>query len=90
MLKNLNFPEDSFLLRIDELSGGMKQRVSLARAILHSSDILLLDEPTKELDENTARAVLDVIKKEASHRLVIFVTHNVSDAEHLNAKIVRI
>ena len=63
----------------NNLSGGMKQRVSLARAFLKSSPILLLDEPTKELDPKLCSVVCDLIKAESEKRLVIVVTHKQDD-----------
>ena len=58
-----------------QLSGGMKQRVSLARAFVHDADLLILDEPTKELDRNLCNVVYEIINEEAEKRAVIIVTH---------------
>lgn len=90
MLLSLGFKESDAQLYPRELSGGMKQRVSLARAFLRKAPILLLDEPTKELDVENASKVLEIIKNEAEKRLVILVSHNRSDAEKLSAKIINI
>jgi len=76
LLFKLGFSEADMYLRPSELSGGMKQRVSLARAFLRDAPILLLDEPTKELDEALRAAVYELIRNEAASRLVIMVTHN--------------
>ena len=84
-LLSFGFKEEELLLHPRELSGGMKQRVSLARAIENSAPVLLLDEPTKELDETNARKVLDRIRAEGDRRLVIIVTHNQSDILYLGA-----
>ena len=90
MLTKLGFNDNEMLLFPHQLSGGMKQRVSLARALLRDRDILLLDEPTKELDAELASSVMDLISEESKRRLVILVTHNESDIEHLNAQCLRL
>ena len=86
MLSTLGFSESDMTLYPDELSGGMKQRVSIARALLKNSEILLLDEPTKELDKANADVVRDLIVKESTKRLVILVSHRSEDISLLGAK----
>ena len=90
LLKSFLFTDEDLNLFPSELSGGMKQRVSLARAILAERKLMLLDEPTKELDPEVADIILKKIKSIAKNALVIVVTHSASDAEKLNAKILNI
>ena len=85
MLLSLGFSTDDLLLYPSEMSGGMKQRVSLARAFLKESNILLLDEPTKELDKINVKNVLNEIKSQAKNRIVIVVTHSDDDINELNS-----
>ena len=68
----------------------MRQRVSLARAFLKTAPILLIDEPTKELDSANCNRVLDLISKESEHRLVIMVSHNEDELRSLNATIINL
>ena len=60
-----------------ELSGGEKQRVSFARAVINEPEIILADEPTGSLDHETAKEIFDILKKQLNKdRIVIFATHN--------------
>ena len=60
-----------------ELSGGEKQRISIARALINEPDIILADEPTGSLDFDTAKEIFELLKKQInSKRLIIFATHN--------------
>jgi NitT/TauT family transport system ATP-binding protein len=65
-----------------ELSGGMAQRVALCRAFLYPSDILLMDEPFKGLDDKTKQNVLELFLElwRNDKRTTLFVTHNKEDA----------
>ncbi len=70
---------------VRELSGGMKRRVAILRAVLHDSDILLLDEPFQGLDEETRKTVISFLRKKAENRTVLLITHNKEDAEDCGA-----
>ena len=76
LLSRLNFSEADMYLMPSQLSGGMKQRISFARAIMKNSSCLLLDEPTKELDAELVKKLSEIIENEAKSRLVILVTHD--------------
>ena len=61
----------------NELSGGEKQRVSIARALINEPKIILADEPTGSLDKKTSLEIFNLLKKQLnSKRLIIFATHN--------------
>ena len=60
-----------------QLSGGEKQRISIARALINNPQIILADEPTGSLDLETAKEIFEILKNQInSNRLIIFATHN--------------
>ena len=60
-----------------QLSGGEKQRISIARALINDPEIILADEPTGSLDLKTAKEIFQLLKNQInSNRLIIFATHN--------------
>jgi len=60
-----------------QLSGGEKQRIAIARAIINDPQIILADEPTGSLDLETAKEIFGIIKSQInSERIIIFATHN--------------
>lgn len=62
----------------NELSGGEKQRVAIARSLANDPDIILADEPTGALDSKTGRIVMDILHKlhKEQHKTIIFITHS--------------
>ena len=73
----------------DELSGGMRQRVNIARAFGKPSKILLMDEPFKSLDYKLKYTIIDEFKNilNKNKRLVILVTHDLEEAVYFNGRI---
>ncbi|HHU72808.1 MAG TPA: ABC transporter ATP-binding protein [Clostridiales bacterium] len=67
------------------LSGGMRRRVALLRALLHDGNLLILDEPFKGLDKELKNRVIEYVKEKAKGKTVILVTHDLKDAELLEA-----
>lgn len=90
MLKLVNLPADAFRKYPKQLSGGMKMRVSIARALVLDPSILLLDEPFAALDDILRTALnLELIELWRHRPLTsLFVTHNISEAIFVSRKIV--
>ena len=74
----------------DQLSGGMKQRVGIARAYCNDPEVLLMDEPFGHLDAQTRYLMEDEILRiwQAEKRTVVFVTNNIEEAVYLGDRIV--
>ena len=74
----------------NQLSGGMRQRVGLARALTVDADIILMDEPFSSVDEQTRRKFQEDLLDLLRHRqkTVIFVTHSIEEAVYLSDQIV--
>src|SRR5918999_1598025 len=73
-----------------QLSGGMRQRVGLARALAVDADIILMDEPLSSVDEQTRRKfqeeLLELLRRK--NKTVVFVTHSIEEAAYLSDQIV--
>ncbi len=70
--------------RVGEYSKGMRQKLALARALMHEPPVLLLDEPTSAMDPESSRLVRDEISRlRSSQRTIVICTHNLAEAEAL-------
>jgi ABC-2 type transport system ATP-binding protein len=69
---------------VGEFSKGMRQKLALARALLHNPPVLLLDEPTSAMDPESARLVRNAIHElRSAERTIVICTHNLAEAEEL-------
>ena len=77
--------------RAKKTSGGEQQRIALARAFLLESHVLLLDEPTANLDPNSATIIEKaIISKKSAERIIVMATHNLTQARRMADEIVHI
>jgi ABC-type lipoprotein export system ATPase subunit len=75
-----------------ELSGGEAQRVAIARALANSPEMLLLDEPTGNLDSSTAREIIELVQdlNRGSGLTALMVTHEQETAEAVSDRVIRL
>ena len=76
--------------RVNELSGGEKQRVAIARCIVKDSKLILADEPTGNLDSATSESIWKILKNLSQSRLVVVVSHDRESAEKYADRIIEI
>ncbi len=88
-LRLVNISDEFFHSYPYELSGGMQQRVSIARALAFDPEILLMDEPFASVDERTRFYLQDELLKiwRKSKKTVLFVTHNIEEALYLSSRL---
>lgn len=75
--------------KVSKLSGGQKQRVAIARAMVKDTPIIVADEPTGNLDSESAKEVIEILKKVAKDKLVVVVTHNLEQVENVATRIIK-
>ena len=78
LLSKVNLPKEAWKRNVMKLSGGQQQRVAIARALASDAKVLLADEPTGNLDEQTAAGIIELLKRTAHElgKCVIVVTHS--------------
>lgn len=73
---------------VDKYSGGMRRRLTIARALLHNPNLLIMDEPTVGLDAYTRRKIWGLIKKIKNEGSTVFLTtHYIEEAEYLSNRV---
>jgi len=75
--------KDNIYKKTSALSGGMKRRVCICRALIADYDILILDEPFKGLDINLKPSIMQMVKKYSEGKIVICITHDLAEARCL-------
>lgn len=80
--------ENNILKPVIELSGGMRRRVAVVRAVLAKSDIIFMDEPFKGLDEKTKEKTMQYVVDNTKGKTVVIVTHDIDEANTLGGKII--
>jgi len=73
---------------VAQLSGGMKRRVTIVRALLPESDIIIMDEPFKGLDDELKKQVINYMKQKTKGKTVIIVTHDKEEVHALSAELI--
>lgn len=86
-LLNLVGLEDARKRKIGQFSGGMKQRLGIAQAIIHKPKLIMLDEPVSALDPFGRREVLELLEQLKKESTILFSTHILNDAEEVSEEI---
>lgn len=88
-LKKVRLEEDGSKYP-SELSGGMSRRIALARTLAYSKPLVLLDEPFHGLDAELKADIIKLVKAETAGRTVIFITHDLNEADMFADNIIRL
>ena len=80
----------SINIKASKLSGGMKRRVCLCRALIADYDLLILDEPFKGLDTDLKPKIMSMVKEHTQGKIVICITHDHQEAEFLGGHLVEL
>ena len=74
--------------KADELSHGMRKRISLAQALIGQPELIILDEPTAGIDPPNVKIIRDLIRKESGNATFIISSHNLDELEKLCGSVV--
>lgn len=83
LLSSVGLERDVYDLFPEELSGGMKKRAAIVRAVAFNGDVFLLDEPFGGLDSVSRQSAVNLLKNASSDKTVLLATHNSKEAEEL-------
>ena len=75
--------------RASKLSGGQKQRVAIARALVQETPIIICDEPTGNLDSESAKEIFELLRDVSKDKLVVLVTHNYDQVKDYATRVIR-
>lgn len=75
--------------KVSKLSGGQKQRVAIARALAKETPIIVADEPTGNLDQESSKQIIELLHQISKNKLVIVVTHNFDQVEKYVTRVIR-
>ncbi len=75
---------------VNTLSGGMKRRVAIARAMVYRGELVLLDEAFKGLDAETKRRTMDYVRRNTAGAAVVLVTHDREEADYFGGRLVEL
>lgn len=79
-------PPESLSRPASTLSGGQKRRTAILRALLAQSDLIVMDEPFTGLDDGTKELAVNYVREKARGKICVIATHDMQDAEVLNAR----
>ena len=82
--------ESSIYKKAKELSGGMKRRVAICRALIADYDIIILDEPFKGLDSTIKPRIIDMVINHTKSKFVLAITHDQYEADYLGGRLVNL
>ncbi len=81
---------DSLKTKAGEMSGGMRRRVSIIRALLAKSELIIFDEPFKGLDGDTRLLTMNYVKEKTAGKTVIIITHDEEEAAFFGGRLIKL
>ncbi len=79
---------DSAHMPVSQLSGGMKRRVTIARAICYNAELILLDEALKGLDDERRHLTMDYIRRHSRGKTIVCITHDPEEARYMGGMLI--